>query len=100
VRANKASSSGNKNFSLMIHLLKISINPLFLSNGRKRAPRFSAVCPKKVSKAYVFKIFLYTIVLVAMGIFLYRKLKQQDKTKVNSPEIEQIDHVKIDSPDQ
>ncbi len=66
----------------------------------RERPDFQQYVPKKVSKAYVFKIFLYTIVLVAMGIFLYRKLKQQDKTKVNSPEIEQIDHVKIDSPDQ
>ena len=54
----------------------------------RERPDFQQYVPKKVSKAYVFKI------------FLYRKLKQQDKTKVNSPKIEQIDHVKIDSPDQ
>ena len=59
----------------------------------RERPDFQQYVPKKVSKAYVFKIFLYTIVLVAMGIFLYKKLKHQDK-------IEQIDHVKIDSSGQ
>jgi hypothetical protein len=66
----------------------------------RERPDFQQYVPKKVSKAYVFKIFLYTIVLVAMGVFLYKKLKQQEKPIVNPPKIEQIDHVKIDSSSQ
>jgi hypothetical protein len=63
----------------------------------RERPDFQQYVPKKVSKVYVLKISLYTIMLVAMGIFLYRKLKQQEKPKVNAPKIEQIDHVKIDN---
>jgi hypothetical protein len=63
----------------------------------RERPDFQQYVPKKVSKVYVLKISLYTIMLVAMGIFLYRKLKQQEKPKVNTPKIEQIDHVKIDN---
>jgi len=66
----------------------------------RERPDFQQYVPKKVSKAYVFKIFLYTIVLVAMGIFLYKKLKQQGNPKINTQKIEQIDHVKIDSSGQ
>jgi hypothetical protein len=66
----------------------------------RERPDFQQYVPKKVSKAYVFKIFLYTIVLVAMGIFLYKKLKQQGNPKINTHKIEQIDHVKIDSSGQ
>ncbi len=66
----------------------------------RERPDFQQYVPKKVSKVYVLKISLYAIMLVAMGIFLYRKLKQQGSTKVKSPRIEQIDHVKIDSSKQ
>ena len=66
----------------------------------RERPDFQQYVPKKVSKAYVFKIFLYTIVLVAMGIFLYKKLKQQGNPKTNTHKIEQIDHVTIDSSGQ
>jgi hypothetical protein len=63
----------------------------------RERPDFQQYVPKKVSKIYVLKILLYTIMLVAMGVFLYRKLKSQPKPKVNTQKIEQIDHVKIDN---
>jgi flagellar basal body-associated protein FliL len=66
----------------------------------RERPDFQQYVPKKVSKIYVLKILLYTIMLVAMGIFLYRKLKSQSKPKVKTQKIEQIDHVKIDSSGQ
>jgi len=66
----------------------------------RERPDFQQYVPKKVSKIYVLKILLYTIMLVAMGIFLYRKLKSQSKPKVKAQKIEQIDHVKIDSSGQ
>ena len=66
----------------------------------RERPDFQQYVPKKVSKVYVLKISLYGIMLVAMGIFLYRKLKQQGTPKVKSPKVEQIDNVKIDSSGQ
>ncbi|MEN9400951.1 MAG: hypothetical protein RL632_2054 [Bacteroidota bacterium] len=66
----------------------------------RERPDFQQYVPKKVSKIYVLKILLYTIMLVAMGIFLYRKLKSQSKPKVKTQKIEQIDHVKIDNSGQ
>ena len=66
----------------------------------RERPDFQQYVPKKVSKVYVLKISLYAIMLVAMGIFLYRKLKQQGNPKVKSPKVEQIDHVIIDSSGQ
>lgn len=66
----------------------------------RERPDFQQYVPKKVSKAYVLKISLYAIMLVAMGIFLNRKLKQQGNPKVKSPKVEQIDHVQIDSSGQ
>jgi hypothetical protein len=66
----------------------------------RERPDFQQYVPKKVSKIYVLKILLYTIMLVAMGVFLYRKLKSQAKPKVKTQKIEQIDHVKIDSSGQ
>lgn len=63
----------------------------------RERPDFQQYVPKKVSKVYVLKISLYAIMLVAMGIFLYRKLRQQGNSKVKSPNVEQIDNVIIDS---
>jgi hypothetical protein len=63
----------------------------------RERPDFQQYVPKKVSKMYVLKILLYTIVLVAMGVFLYRKLNAQSKPNVKNPKIEQIDNVKIES---
>ena len=59
-------------------------------------PNFQQYVPKKVSKIYVLKIALYTLMLVAMGIFLYRKLNHKAKPNVKNPKIEQIDHIKIE----
>jgi hypothetical protein len=66
----------------------------------RERPDFQQYVPKKVSKIYVLKILLYTIMLVAMGVFLYRKLKTQAKAIVKTQKIEQIDHVEIDSSGQ
>ena len=66
----------------------------------RERPDFQQYVPKKVSKIYVLKIALYTVMLIAMGVFLYRKLKAQSKPKVKNPKIEQIDNVKIDSSGQ
>ena len=63
----------------------------------RERPDFQQYVPKKVSKVYVLKISLYAIMLVAMGIFLSRKLRQQGNSKVKSPNVEQIDNVIIDS---